>query len=554
MTSAKAIGIACLLGITIVASVVGVWPRTTGSPMLGGMAGAVGLTPPDGNPTCWAANESQNTPCAEEDNVNIPLYHSTIKEFQITATHPTYDVGEDNCSPDFTGCGGGAPGNAGGNVCQLLLDDGINAINVCTVQSWWRGDVMMEVSAEGNTLAGHFIQWHRKVEDEPSWPQYLVLFQDGNLRLKPHPPEGVEDVCFGSSVVVGPVTQGERPFVDIAAVSIDAGDQSLDIVYSAGGSAHVETSVDRTSAVADVMIDYDVAKNPFATFRSMFVADGNSDADRVEVEAGAQPILGEWTSLPGPWWWFYREVRSTHNTSAPDTRIEVTGANDTPTPTNTSTPEPAPTMTLTPQPTPTATFTPEPTFTPTSQPPTPTSTPTEPIVLPGDVQCDLRVDAIDAAHLLQFLASLVDELPCEANADANGDAEIDAIDAAVILQFSAGLVTQLPPPTITILEPRPNQRLPLITTVEFESQKFAYVLVRPDPLEPGQDYWLQPAAQLQPGTNLWVSDPVVIGQEADPSGFPFRVCVVITNRDLSAVQRLSRLPAGISRCVDVSRQ
>ena len=87
--------------------------------------------------------------------------------------------------------------------------------------------------------------------------------------------------------------------------------------------------------------------------------------------------------------------------------------------------------------------------TPTATPPvadTPVPTATADIGgLNGDVDCSEAVNAIDAAFLLQFVAGLIEELPCKVNADANEDGDINTIDAALVLQFSAGLLGTLPP-------------------------------------------------------------------------------------------------------------
>jgi hypothetical protein len=86
-----------------------------------------------------------------------------------------------------------------------------------------------------------------------------------------------------------------------------------------------------------------------------------------------------------------------------------------------------------------------PTYTP-SAPPTPTRTPTvSPGGLIGDVSCDGRINAIDAALVLQYDAGIISSLACVENADVNEDTRINSIDGALILQFTAGLVGSLPP-------------------------------------------------------------------------------------------------------------
>lgn len=51
----------------------------------------------------------------------------------------------------------------------------------------------------------------------------------------------------------------------------------------------------------------------------------------------------------------------------------------------------------------------------------------------GDVNCDGRVNSIDAALVLQYTARLVTTLPCLSNGDMNGDGVVNSIDAFLIL-------------------------------------------------------------------------------------------------------------------------
>jgi hypothetical protein len=113
-------------------------------------------------------------------------------------------------------------------------------------------------------------------------------------------------------------------------------------------------------------------------------------------------------------------------------------------------PSPAPTPTGTLTPAPTATATVPAAATPTHTVPggataTPTRTATAPAALIGDVDCSDTVTAIDALFVLQFIAGLLDALPCPAAADVNGDGAVTAVDATLILQFVAGLIGTLPP-------------------------------------------------------------------------------------------------------------
>lgn len=63
----------------------------------------------------------------------------------------------------------------------------------------------------------------------------------------------------------------------------------------------------------------------------------------------------------------------------------------------------------------------------------------------GDANCDLLVNSIDAALILQAGAALVPDVPCPLEADVNRNGGIDAVDAALVLQYIAGLLAHLPP-------------------------------------------------------------------------------------------------------------
>jgi hypothetical protein len=290
-------------------------------------SGRPGAASPGVSP--WAENASYTTTCAEEDNINVPIFAPGAEGFRITASHPTYEVGVDNCAPDFSGCdfGDAATAVQAADTCTQPWNDGTNVVEVCVVPDWWR-PYNMDVTVGDQAASGHYLRLYRKIVGEDSWPQFLVLYQDGNMRLKPHPPEGRPDVCFGSSAIIGAAAPATRPYVDIQKVSVNIEALSLEITYRNGGVARLSLSVDRINAVVDVEVGYETTDNPIATFRSMWVSDGNSDVDHVQTGEGEFTILSSWTSLAGPSWLFHRQFRSSHNTSAPDILIEVDSDGD----------------------------------------------------------------------------------------------------------------------------------------------------------------------------------------------------------------------------------
>jgi hypothetical protein len=270
-----------------------------------------------------AANESYHTTCAEEDNVNVPLFGDNFFQFIIRATHPAYDYDQDNCNADFSGCADSQHIQLNADTCNKIFDDGQYAVEVCDTPEWWR-PFKMQVNAGGNSAEGAYFRIYAKIADEMSWPQFLVLYQDGNMRLIPHPKPGRASVCFGSSVIVGPAPVAQRPFIDIERVDLTFYPLSMKVVYKEGGFAAMAMLVDRESATVFVTPNYAKGMDrPFAVFRSMWVQDGNCDVERIQTADSDEAILGAWESQSSTHWRFYRSNISTHNTSAPDILVEM---------------------------------------------------------------------------------------------------------------------------------------------------------------------------------------------------------------------------------------
>jgi hypothetical protein len=275
-----------------------------------------------------ARNETVPTLCAEEDNVNVALLtpsNRIITSYSIEARHPAYPYDEDHGDPIWGNCppGGGIDFPFDNPGRFSVYNDGITDVVAVREERWWRPTGMTVIGRDNTVYDAHYIAVHRMVEPG-NYPQVLVFYQDGNLRLKPHPPEGRVDTLFGTSVVVGPAPVSDRPFVDVSSVEYLHDSDSFEITYSSGESARLRfDAVTRELSRVQVEVGYatpaDVA---FATFRSMYVADGIADADHMEWvdPTGAEYghlILGFPGGL-GSEFFLYRESWSIHNTSAPD--------------------------------------------------------------------------------------------------------------------------------------------------------------------------------------------------------------------------------------------
>ncbi|HUI07091.1 MAG TPA: hypothetical protein VL486_08795 [Verrucomicrobiae bacterium] len=274
-----------------------------------------------------ATNASTSTLCAEEDNVNVAL-SGQVKAFSIEATHPMYAVSNSDCSANFSNCPPPETGYPFTPLVAKLFDDGVTVVEAVRESEWWRPNGMLASVDTGPAVTNmHYIRLYRKIADANEWPQFFVLYMDGNLRLIPHPPQGLSYVCFGSSVIVGPAVVTNRPIAEISAVRYVSSSNAVEVMYAGGGTATLDVSeVTRTNARVRVSVGYPTTV-PFATFRSMYVEDGNADSDHVEWQSfsgttNTAPILtypgGEATE-----WFFYRSTASVHNTTAPDIRISI---------------------------------------------------------------------------------------------------------------------------------------------------------------------------------------------------------------------------------------
>jgi hypothetical protein len=280
--------------------------------------------------TARAENRTVGTLCAEHDNVNVALVPSrpglSITSFEIAATHPTYPFDSDHGQEDFTNCP--PPTHADTFYSNpgtfVIHDDGWTVVIGVRLGRWWRPRAMTASGARGRFDDIHYIAVHREIDGR--YPQVLVLYSDGNLRLKPLPPVERFDTLFGSSVVLGPAPFSDRPFVSIDSVEYRPERESFDIRYESGESAvlafdEVSRSTTRVRAEPGYATPPGVA---FLTFRSMYVREGNTDVDHVVSTRSDvvrdDPIM-EFSSAEADEFFFTRHIHSRHNTSAPDIRI-----------------------------------------------------------------------------------------------------------------------------------------------------------------------------------------------------------------------------------------
>ncbi|MCX7898755.1 MAG: hypothetical protein N2444_01460, partial [Methylocystis sp.] len=170
----------------------------------------------------------------------------------------------------------------------------------------------------------HLVQlwmWHRERAEE-----IMVLYPpDGYWRARPLPFGDMRWTAYGSSFLVGPVEEQERPIVAFEEIVFEPATLSFMLKFRRGGDARVALkSVDQDRLTLDV--NYSEAMPgglPFAALRSMYAMETMSDA-----------AIIAWRSKRGKGWeeapvtrfrganateiWVGRHLPSRHNLSAPD--------------------------------------------------------------------------------------------------------------------------------------------------------------------------------------------------------------------------------------------
>jgi len=307
--------------------------------------------------TAEVQNRSVSTLCAEEDNVNIALT-SEARCYLLEATHP--GIGYGPCPPDFTNChfppqaafeydidvadsyyqerdivkcgcrafGDDCKEGQSPKFCAQTWQDDKTALEIVREAAFWLEHAAMAVSVDGKKPErGHYLRIRHKLRGRSEWPEILVLYSDGNLRLKPQRLPGGPDPCFGTSVIVGPALPNKgRPYARILAVDYHSQQNQLHLRYADGSTAVLSIQRGDPALTAVAVTVRTESKHPIATLRSMYVSDDNADATEVVwTDAnGAGAIANVLTfeadtvaSLK-----LSRSRPSRHNPTAPDVQVD----------------------------------------------------------------------------------------------------------------------------------------------------------------------------------------------------------------------------------------
>ncbi|XP_060079608.1 uncharacterized protein LOC132559026 [Ylistrum balloti] len=207
----------------------------------------------------------------------------------------------------------------------------IEAVNV---QLSWLAPKTMTVRLSNGGIAENitFIRIYRPIPWNNGYAQVFVLYNDGNVRLLPTAPDGTDWIPFGTSVIIGQTKADRvRPYTVITQVDIIPERWQMKVYYEDGSSVKMSlnsTNEETQLFVSDIDFMQDRFTHPFATIRSMYVDEGNTDVDSVKIDnKDTYHIMDQWGSLTGRSFAFHRRCISTHLTLSPDIQIDLLETN-----------------------------------------------------------------------------------------------------------------------------------------------------------------------------------------------------------------------------------
>jgi hypothetical protein len=275
-------------------------------------------------------NLSEPVLCAEKDNIRVDFASPDVRSFRIQAQHPAYigTISTDRWAPDFTSCDMSSDSVFTSDAAKpkrvTFWETPEYWLTGYVFPSFWRPNNVPIKVGDGNGQSFHLIQlWklHRERAEE-----VLVLYPpDGYWRARPLPFGDMRWTAYGSSFLVGPVETQQRPIVALKDIAFDPATMTFTLNFVRGGSAKVHIDkIDQDHLGLDVAFDRAMPDNlPFASLRSMYITETNSDVARVQWRGKDATHWGESTIMDfkgaqAMELWAGRTVPSRHNLSAPD--------------------------------------------------------------------------------------------------------------------------------------------------------------------------------------------------------------------------------------------
>jgi len=273
-------------------------------------------------------NASTPALCAETDNVYVKLTSPEVRRFTVEAVHPNYvgTIVVDRSAFDLHNCPElkAAPIITEQPRRITIFETPELQLVGLTIPNFWRKNIVPVRVGDRVEAGVQLLQLWVRTQDRAE--EVLVLSpQDGYWRARPLPPKNLTWSAYGTSFLIGPIEQDQRPFVAVKEVVFDPVTRTFRLSFMRGGSASLRVdALDIEHQMLDVTLDPPVGGDlPFAALRSMFVTEINNDVAHLGWRVKGAP---SWEHAPimdfkrasAVEVWAGRIVPSRHNTSAPD--------------------------------------------------------------------------------------------------------------------------------------------------------------------------------------------------------------------------------------------
>lgn len=272
-------------------------------------------------------NRSGPELCAEKDNIQLDFTSPAVRKFKIQAAHPAYinTIVTDRWAPDMTSCDMSHDPSFGSKARRVTFWETPKFwLTGWTNESFWRPANTSFRVGDRVEQGFHTVQLWMGYRERAE--EILVIYPpDGYWRMRPLPFGDMRWTAYGSSFLIGPVEIQERPIVDIKEIAFDPATMTFTLNFARGGAAKVAVKlIDQDRVALDVSFDAAMPKGlPFATIRSMYATELNSDASQVAWRTkgglgwGEAPVMS-FAGAEATEFWLGRRVPSRHNLSAPD--------------------------------------------------------------------------------------------------------------------------------------------------------------------------------------------------------------------------------------------
>lgn len=288
---------------------------------------ASALAQPDEELQVRVENHSVPELCAEKDNIELDLISQRVRRMRVQAVHPSYInmIGSDRWAPEWSHCDLSHDPKFAAKARRLTFWETPEFwLTGYTFPSFWRPNAV-PVRVGGRVETGfHLVQLWMSYRERAE--EILVFYPpDGYWRARPLPFEDMRWTAYGSSFLVGPVEDQERPIVAFREIVFDPETQTFTLEFARGGEARLKLEkIDQERIVLDVTYSDAMPEGtPFASLRSMYAMQTMSDAARVawRTKRGSGWEEADVIKFPGckaTELWVGRHLPSRHNLSAPD--------------------------------------------------------------------------------------------------------------------------------------------------------------------------------------------------------------------------------------------